>query len=582
MKEISLRELAHARSGEKGKDSNITVVAYDVNDFPLLAEVVTIDAVRALYGPITKGNITRYEAPRIGALNFVLEDVIEGGRSRTLAFEESGKALSSLMLTMTVKVPEDFRLPQRQAEFSSFPDMVSAGTKRVRLGSATGWARDRFEPAADLVKEGDIDYLCFDSMSEVTMSAAQVRRLAGESAVPYDPYLEARIAPILRDCKNKGIRIITNQGWLDPVAAADKVVRLASEQGITDLKVAAVSGGLLTDKIADLGLPFLEDGEQIASRRGDIVSAEAYMGAAGIVRALNDGADVVITTRIADGCLYLAPLVHEFGWSFDDHHAIAKGMIIGHLLECGTQITGGYFADPGFKEVPNLFDVGNPIADVSEDRVIIHKLPHSGGLVTEATCKEQLLYEVQDPTTYYCPDVIADLTKVSFRQCGADQVEAIIDNAGRPRTPTLKALIGLKEGFATEEMVLFAGPGAMDRAELTKDLLKKRFKRVNLKADELRMDYVGLNSVHREATPHSEMTPYEVVLRIAVKTAERSEAEKLRREIDPLAVNGASATGKWATMSPGSRIRPVIGLNSALVPRELVPTVVTLKSFECM
>lgn len=448
--------------------------------------------------------------------------------------------------------------------------------KVIRLGCATGWARDRFEPAADLVARGQLDYLCFDSMSEVTMSAAQVAMLEQSDVPPYDPYLELRLAPILKDCKARGVRIVTNQGWLDPVAAAQKVMSIARAQGIHDLKVAAVSGGLLHDRICDLGLRFTETGELIADHRDIVVSAEAYMGAQGIVQALAQGADVVITTRVADACVYLGPLAHEFGWSFDDHHAMARGMIIGHLMECGTQVSGGYFADPGYKDVPDLHNVGNPIAEVSADRVVITKLAGTGGRVSEATCKEQLLYEVQDPSAYICPDVIADLSRVSFKQSDTDRVEVIIDNAGRPRTPTLKALVGLKEGYMAEEMVLFAGPGAMARAELTQDILRKRFEASGLKAAELRMDYVGLNGVHREATPEWRGEPYEVVLRLALKTQDRQEAEKLRREVDPLAVNGAYGTGKWATSSPGARVRPVIGLYSTLVPRELLPVSVTL------
>ena len=443
--------------------------------------------------------------------------------------------------------------------------------KTVRLGCGAAWARDRFEHAGDLVERGNLDYLCFDSMSEVTMSAAQVAMMESSATVPYDPYLVERMRPLLKDCKRKGIRIITNQGWLDPVAAAQRIVQLGMELGVKDLKVAAVSGGVLHQSVADMGLNFNENGQSIAQDRDRIVSAEVYLGAEGIVQALAQDADIVITTRVADACVYLGPLAYEFGWSFDDCHAMARGMIIGHLMECGTQITGGYFADPGYKDVPDLADVGAPIAEVTETSAFITKLAGTGGLVSEATCKEQLIYEVQDPSAYLCPDCIADLTRVSFRQAGTDRVEVLIDQAGRPKTGTLKALIGLNEGFMAEEMVLFAGPGALARAELTKAILYKRFKKIGLEAQEIRMDYIGLNAVHRESTPPMVSEPYEVVLRIAVRTKTRAEADKLRKEVDPLAVNGASGTGKWATTSPSSRVRPIVGLNSALIPRDKVP-----------
>lgn len=442
--------------------------------------------------------------------------------------------------------------------------------KKIRLGSATGWARDRFEPAMQLVNHGDINYLCFDSMSEVTMSAVQVQRMENPSTYPYDPYLEPRISPILKECKNKGIKIITNQGWLDPLAAAKKIIEIAQKQGIEDLKVAAVSGGIITDSICEMNLNFIETDSPIAEKHSSIVSAEVYLGAQGIVEALKHDADVVITTRVADACVYLGPLAYEFGWGFEEHHKIAKGMIIGHLLECGSQVSGGYFADPGYKDVPDLYNVGNPIAEITEEKILISKVPNTGGLVSEATCKEQLLYEVQNPARYLCPDVIADLTKVTFKEIEKNVVEVFINDAGLPKTSTLKALIGLKEGYMAEEMVLFAGPGALERAELTKEIIRKRFDQAGIKTDEIRMDYIGINSVHRESSPDIKNEPYEVILRIAIKTQNREDAEKLRQEIDPLAVNGVSGTGKWATSSPGSRVRPIVGLNSALIPREAI------------
>lgn len=578
MKTVSLREVAHARSGEKGPDVNVTVVAYSDPAYRLLLDQLTVDAVRRLYEPIVLGGVERYESPRIGALNFVLRDALGGGRSRTLAFEESGKALSSRILTMEVVVPDGF--PERSAMGGSPPRRFEPPTphrgKVVRLGSATGWARDRFEPAADLVARGSVDYLCFDSMSEVTMSAAQVAMLEEQGTTPYDPYLEARLEPILRSCKAQGIKIITNQGWLNPRAAAAHVARLGAALGIDGLRVAAVSGGLLTDRIRSMDLTFLETGQPIADCRHEIVSAETYLGARGIVEALGQGADVVITGRVADGCLYLGPLAHEFGWDFDDHHALARGMVIGHLMECGCQVTGGYFADPGFKDVPDIANLGNPIADVSATAIVIRKLDGTGGVVSTETCKEQLLYEVLDPSSYFCPDVVVDFNQVSLRQIGENQVEVHADAAGRARTPTLKALVGVREGFVAEEMVLFAGPGAMARAELTREILETRFARVDLKADEIRMDYVGHNSVHRGASPPPAVEPYEVVLRVAVKTASRDEAAKLRREVDPLAVNGPAATGKWGTSAPGSRVRACVGLHSCLVPRDEVAWTVTI------
>ena len=427
------------------------------------------------------------------------------------------------------------------------------------------------EPAVDLVNMGDLNYICFDAMSEVTMSIAQAKMLDDPDTLPYDPDLIKRITPILELCLEKDIKIITNSGWLDPVAAAAKVIEHAKNIGIKNLKIATVTGSNLGIRVADLGVNFIETGTPVNDSREQIISGEVYLGAEGIVEGLKSGANIIITGRIGDSCMYLAALAHEFGWSFENPNEMAKGMIIGHLMECGSQITGGCFADPGYKDVPDIANLGNPIAEVTDDRVIITKIPTSGGTITEATCKEQLLYEVHDPSCYYCPDVIADLSKVTFSQISKDTVEVIIENAGIPKTSTLKALIGLREGFIAEELVLFAGPGAIKRAELTKHILNERFNTVSLLAEEIRWDFVGLTAVHREASPAIPPDPYEVILRVAVKTQCREQAAKLGAEIDAIAVNGPAGVGKWGTHSPGSRIRPVIGLNSALIPRKEVP-----------
>lgn len=439
----------------------------------------------------------------------------------------------------------------------------------VRLGSAIGWSRDRFGPAEELAKQGQLDYLCFEAMSEVTQSEAQVKKQQNPESPGYDPYLEDRLRPVLRTCLEKGTRIITNQGWIEPIVAAEKVIEIARAEGIEKIKVAAIEGGFLTDKIADMGLNFLETGEPIADYRENIVSAEAYLGAGEISEALGNGTNIVITARVADSCLYLGPLAYEFNWSIEDWNALAKGTVIGHLMECACQISGGYFADPGYKDVPDLSRLGHPIAEVSDNKAFITKLPNTGGLVSMETCKEQLLYEVQDPANYICPDLVADFTTVKFRQAGKDRVE-VVGGTGKPRTPTLKVVVGVKEGYIAEEMVLFAGPGALSRAELAKSILRERFHQIKLQAREMRMDYVGINSIHREATPESDFSPYEIILRVAIKTDSIEEAGKLRREIDPMAVNGPSATGKWAPM--GNRVRPIVGFRSTLVPREEITT----------
>lgn len=444
----------------------------------------------------------------------------------------------------------------------------------VRIGCGTGWARDRFGPAEDLLRHGDLDYLFFESMSEITMSAAQVSRASDPTLPGWDPYLLDRLGPLLGEARRRGTRLVTNQGWLDPTGAADALAAEAKRQGIAGLKIAAVTGSDLTARIATMDCRSEETGEPISTYASGIVSAEAYLGAMQIADAIREGADVVVTTRVTDASLVLGPLIAELGWSPGEWDNLAWGVGLGHLVECGAQVTGGYFADPGYKDVPDLANVGYPILEADAREAVITKLPHTGGRVSRATCAEQLLYEVGDPRRYMNPDVIADFTSFSFTEVGPNRVH-VTGGKGMPAPATLKVLVGVREGYAAEEMVLFAGPGALPRAELARQILTERLERGGLQAREMRCDYVGRTAVHREATPPSSLAPdpYEVVLRVAITTDSQEEAEKLRREVDPLAVSGPAGTGKFATM--GNRVRPVIGLHSTYVPRDAVsPSVI--------
>lgn len=436
----------------------------------------------------------------------------------------------------------------------------------VRIGAGTGWARDRFSPALDLVQRGRLDYLFFEAMSEVTMSAAQVARESDPTLPRYDPDLLDRIGPVLADARRNETKIISNQGWLDPVGAAQAVAGEARRQGFPGLRIAAIAGSDISDQVSALQTLSWETGEPICTYRDDMVSAEAYLGSTAIAAALREGADIVITSRITDSALVLGPLTAEFGWAEDDWDALAFGVVVGHLIECGAQVTGGYFADPGYKDVPDLANIGYPIAEVDPHSAIITKLPGTGGIVSKATCAEQLLYEVNDPSRYLSPDVVCDLTAVRFDDLGDNRVR-VSGGRGEPAPDTLKALVGVREGWASEGMMLFAGPGAMNRAELARAVLEERLEQAGFRPREIRFDFLGLNAVHREATPEPDHDVHEVILRVAAASETKEQAGLLTRELEPMAVSGPSGTGKFATM--GSRIRPIIGLHSTLIPRSL-------------
>ncbi|WP_182285010.1 acyclic terpene utilization AtuA family protein [Comamonas testosteroni] len=441
-------------------------------------------------------------------------------------------------------------------------------SKILRIGAGAAWWGDRIEPAALNAERGRLDYLCFETMAEATVSAAQVRARRDPSFPGYDTYLDDRMRAVLPACMRQGTRIISNQGWINPQGAARRIVELLRELDITGVKVAAVGGSLITDRVLSLAPTILETGAPTQSIAHSLISAEAYLGAAPIVDALAEGAQIVVTGRVADPSLFLAPMVHEFGWDLLDHERVGAGSAIGHLMECGAQITGGYFADPGLKDVPDPWNLAFPIAEVdAEGGVTLSKVEGTGGMISLQTVKEQMLYEVHDPANYITPDVVVDFTQARIEQLAPDRVR-VTGLTGKPRTSTLKVSMGCTEGFIGEDMFFYAGPGALRRAQLARRILEERLRIVKLDAEEVRIDFLGLNAVHGAATPADAPEPYEVAVRVAARTRSREEAVKVGREVDGMAVSGIAHTGKRVPHQ--ERTREVIGVWSSLVPREQV------------
>lgn len=443
----------------------------------------------------------------------------------------------------------------------------------IRIGGGSGWWGDRIEPARLNAEKGDLDYLCFETMAEATVSAAQVRARRDPTFPGYDTFLDDRMRSVLPGCLRRGTRIISNQGWINPDGAAQRMVHWLREFGAKGVKVAAISGGIITDRVIQLTDRILENGKPTSTLAQAMVSAEAYLGAEPIVDALQQGANIVVTGRVADPSIFLAPMMYEFGWDPLDHAKLGPGTGIGHLLECGAQVTGGYFSDPGFKDVPNPWDLAFPIAEVEADgSVVITKVAGTGGAVNLMTVKEQMFYEVHDPANYITPDVVVDFTTARLEQVGADRVR-VSGISGKPRTPTLKVSIGCIEGFIGEDMFFYAGPGALRRATLAKRVLEERFKIVGLQAEDIRIDFLGLNAIHGMATPKNAPEPYEIAVRVAARTRTREEANKVGREVDGMAVSGIASTGK--RVPHAERTREVIGVWSSLVAREHIKPIVT-------
>jgi hypothetical protein len=448
--------------------------------------------------------------------------------------------------------------------------------KTLRIGAGAGYSGDRIPPAVELAEKGELDYLVFECLAERTIALAQLQR-SQDARLGFDALLAARMLAVLPACVATGVKIISNMGAANPLAAGHEVLRVARQLGIKKLKVAVVLGDDVLQRIHEVGQESLslmeteeneESGKTLASLGDSIISANAYIGAEGIARALAEGADVVITGRVADPALFLAPLIHEFGWAMNDWDRLGKGTLVGHLLECAGQVTGGYFADPGYRDVPDLARLGFPLAEVSADgSAVITKVAGSGGCVNVATCTSQLLYEIENPGAYLQPDVVADFSNVTLAQVGPDKVQ-VNGATGRQRPDKLKVTVGHRDGFIGEGQISYAGLGAQARGQLALDVLKERLTGVDVL--DSRFELIGLNAIHGDhlATGY---TPYEVRARAAIRVATRLEAEHVAHEVEALYLNGP-ASGGGVTQS----VREVIAAASVLIPREWVQTSIAI------
>jgi hypothetical protein len=439
--------------------------------------------------------------------------------------------------------------------------------RTIRIGSGAGYSGDRIEPAVELAEMGDIQYLVFECLGERTVALAQQARMKNPEG-GYDPLLEERMRAVLPVCAAKGIKIVTNMGAANPEAAAKKTAEVAKSLGLSSLKIAAVIGDDVLDACKDGDLPIMEFNGTIKQLGNRLLSANAYLGAEPMAQALNAGADIVITGRASDPALFLAPMIHAFGWAMDDWNLLGQGTVAGHLLECAGQITGGYFADPGYKDVPDLARLGFPIGEVGEDgSLVITKVKGSGGAVTAQTCKEQLLYEVHDPVRYFQPDVVADFSQVRVEEIAPDRVR-VSGGRGTKRTDTLKVSVGYVDSYIGEGQISYAGPGALARGKLALEIVRERLKLTGVASSELRFELVGVDSLHgaevsgRANEPYNE--PYEVRLRVAGRTENLREAVRIGNEVETLYTNGpAAGGGAWKSA------RDVVGVASVLLPREL-------------
>ncbi len=398
-------------------------------------------------------------------------------------------------------------------------------TSTVRIGAGAGFADDRLDPAIDLAERGELDFLVFECLAERSIALRQLERRR-DPTTGYDPGLTERMEAVLATCLERGVRIVTNAGAANPRGAAAVVADLARALGLR-VRIAVVVGDDVLEQIHD----------------PTALSANVYLGSAPIVAALDRGADVVLTGRVADASLFAAPVLHAHGWPADDWDRVAQALVAGHLLECAGQLTGGYFADPGVHDVDGLAELGFPYADVAADgSVEVSKLPGTGGVVDARTCTQQLLYEVHDPTAYVTPDAVVDLSRTTLTQVGTDRV-AVMGVRGAAPPETLKVAVGHHGGFVGEGEISYCGPGCVARADLAIDIVEKRLRASGEQLEDLRTHRIGIDSVARGGAARSDASPPEVRVRVVGRARTRAAAERIGKEVTGLWTNGPAGGG---------------------------------------
>jgi hypothetical protein len=446
---------------------------------------------------------------------------------------------------------------------------VAAVPPLLRVACAAGFSGDRTDAAAPLVRElialGGPAVLIFETLAERTLALAQLARRADPQA-GFEPLLDALLRPVLADCLSHGIRIVSNFGAANPQGAAWHIAELAQQLGARAPRIAVVIGD-------DLSGPAHAAWRATATRSlaadQPLVSANAYIGAEAIADALLAGADIVVCGRVADPSLTVGPALAHFGWARDDWDRIARATMAGHLLECGAQVSGGYYADPGYKDVPGLAHIGFPIAEIEGNGdCVVTKPAGSGGRIDEHSVKEQLLYEVHDPAAYLTPDVTADLSQATVTALGPDRVR-LAGVRGHPRPETLKVNLCHENGWLAEGEISYAGPRAEARARLAAEVLRERLAGCG---SALRVDLIGVSSLFADdagrwlaATPPGDAN--DVRLRVAMNHADRAQAERLPREVTALYTCGPAGGGGVRTS-----LRARLGTLSCFVPRAQAPS----------
>jgi hypothetical protein len=450
----------------------------------------------------------------------------------------------------------------------------------IRIANGQGFWGDSVDAPIEQVRRGPIDYLTLDYLAEVTMSILQKQRSRNPEAGYARDFVEM-IDRILPEVAGRNIRVIANAGGLNPPACVRAVQAVAQNHGV-DVRVAAITGDDILGRLDEMmarGIEFrnMDTGAPLGEVRNRVLSANAYIGAFPIAQALRGGAQIVITGRCADAALALGPMIHEFGWKPDDWNLLAAGVVAGHAIECGAQGSGGN-CQVDWETIPDLAGIGYPILEVESDGTfVVTKHEGTGGRVTVASVKEQLLYEIGDPRSYVTPDCIADFTTIQLEQAGADRVR-FRGIQGRSATDSYKVSISYAAGFKATGSVAYAWPQAFKKARAGDKILRARLERLGLRFDAVRSEYLGASACHgiAAAEPSPELAALlpEVVLRFGVRSPDRAAVERFSKEIAPLVLNGPpSVTGLGAGRP---KVEEVVAYWPTLIPRDEVTPEVTL------
>lgn len=444
--------------------------------------------------------------------------------------------------------------------------------KTISIGGGQGFWGDSNDAAIHMIRKGNLHYMACDYLAELTLSIMERQKLKNPQAGFARDFINL-MDEIAQESYEKNIRILSNAGGMNIAGCVQALHRLATQKQMHGYKIGYVLGDDLTSQIPQLlaqgiALRNLDDGRDFGEIGGEILNANVYFGHEPIVDCLETGADVVLTGRATDSALFLSPLLYEFGWAADDWDQLARGIMAGHLLECGGQGAGGNY-DYDWRSVPDMDQLGFPIAEMSEEDFYITKAPDCGGMICEQSVKEQFLYEVHDPANYLTPDVNVDISQATLQQVGENRVR--VDNIkGKPRPDSLKLCVGYHAGYKVVTYLSFVWPDAFEKAQYAAEILMKKMRRKGLRAEEIHISYVGLNALHLDVAdmdPELVKNMNEVVLRIALRTQEKEEAQKLIPEIAPLQLNGPPGASFFGGRA---KVSEVIGLWPTLIPRDAV------------